>query len=324
MYLYFIITFAVTMLITALLSKLLIPVLRGHKIGQKILDVGPSWHKSKENTPTMGGMFFVAAAVSVTSVVSVFVFSGRGFPTKLALTLFLCFAMSAVGMLDDVTKLHKGKNEGLSATAKFLLQLLVAVIYLLMSALFCDINTVMAIPFFGVEADLGVFYYFIMLILICGVVNSVNLTDGVDGLAASVTGFVCVFFASVALYFGYDDAAIFSGAVIGGCAGFLIFNFHPAQVFMGDTGSLFLGAAVISLAVLCGTPLISLVIGIVYVIETLSVMLQVTSYKLFKKRIFLITPIHHHFEKLGVSENKIVTGACALTVLAGVAAWFGI
>ena len=323
MYLYFIITFAASMLITALLCKLFIPVLKGHRIGQKILDIGPSWHKPKENTPTMGGMFFVAAAVSVTAVASAFVFNGKGFPTKLALTLFLCFAMSAVGMADDVAKLRRGRNEGLSATAKFLLQFAVAVIYLLMSALFCDINTVMAIPFFGIEADLGVFYYFIMLILICGVVNSVNLTDGVDGLAASVTGFVGVFFAAVALYSGYDDAAVLSGAVIGGCAGFLIFNFHPAKVFMGDTGSLFLGAAVVSLAILCGSPLISLLIGLVYVIETVSVILQVTSYKLFKKRIFLIAPIHHHFERLGASENAIVLAACALTVVAGVAAWFG-
>ncbi len=324
MYICFIITFSITLALTAILCRLFIPVLKGHKVGQKILDIGPSWHKSKENTPTMGGIFFVAASVSTIAAASVFAFAGKEFPTKLFLTLFLCFSMSAVGILDDITKLRHKANGGLSAAAKFLLQLSVAAIYLLLSALFCDINTTLAIPFSGVSVDLGVFYYIIMLILICGVVNSVNLTDGIDGLAASVTGFVGVFFAAVALYYGYDDAVLLSGAIIGGCAGFLIFNFHPARVFMGDTGSLFLGAAVVSMAILCGSPLISLLAGLVYIIETLSVIIQVTVYKLTKKRVFKMAPIHHHFEKCGAGETQIVAGACIVTALACVLAWFGI
>lgn len=324
MYICFIATFAVTFVLTAVLCRLFIPVLKGHKIGQKILDIGPSWHKSKENTPTMGGVFFVTAAVSSTACASVFAFYGKEFPTRLALTLFLCFAMSAIGITDDLSKLRKGKNEGLSAAAKFLLQLLAASIYLLLSALLCDINTVLAIPFFGVSVDLGVFYYFIMIILICGVVNSVNLTDGIDGLAASVTALVGVFFAAAALYYGYDDAVLLSAAVIGGCGGFLIFNFNPAKVFMGDTGSLFLGAAVVSMAILCGSPLISLVIGAVYVVETLSDILQVGCYKLTKKRIFKMAPFHHHLERCGMSEKSIVALACAVTVCFGALAWFGL
>ncbi|MBO4217645.1 MAG: phospho-N-acetylmuramoyl-pentapeptide-transferase [Clostridia bacterium] len=324
MYIYFIIVFSVTFSLTALLCRLFIPVLKGHKVGQKILDIGPSWHKSKENTPTMGGIFFVAASVSATAAAAFFAFYGKEFPARLFLTLFLCFAMSAVGIVDDLTKLRRKSNGGLSAAAKFILQLAVAAIYLLMSALFCDINTVLALPFTGTSVDLGIFYYIIMLILICGVVNSVNLTDGIDGLASSVTGFVGVFFAAAALFYGYDDAVLLSAAIIGGCAGFLIFNFHPARVFMGDTGSLFLGAAVVSMAILCGSPLISLLIGIVYIIETLSVIIQVSVYKLTKKRVFRMAPIHHHFEKCGASENQIVLVACLITVAAGVIAWFGL
>jgi len=221
-----------------------------------------------------------------------------------------------IGIIDDAAKLYKKENTGLTAPQKFFLQLVVASAFVGIMAYKGYINTVMYIPFFKAEVDFGFFYYIISVVLICGIVNSVNLTDGIDGLAASVTAVVCAFFMVMASAADNGTVGLFASAVFGGCIGFLIYNAYPAKIFMGDTGSLFLGGAVIGLAFLYASPLIILVVGIVYVIETASVILQVTYYRLSHgKRLFKMAPIHHHFEKCGFSENKIVFTAISITVI---------
>lgn len=311
---------------TVLLSRRIIPILKSHKVGQKILDIGPRWHKSKEGTPTMGGICFILAILIV--MAGVFVYFGiRGGASTLiplALTLGLATVNGMVGFVDDYTKLVKKQNEGLLAYQKFLLQVIVAIIYVFVLQRTGYLTTVLYIPYFGIEWDMGILYYVFAIILITGIVNSVNLTDGIDGLASSLSLVVGIFLCILSIAVENLSLGLTSSCLIGGTLGFLVFNFYPARVFMGDTGSLFLGGMVVGSAFLMNNPLLVLIFGLVFVIETFSVMLQVTVYKLTKKRVFKMAPIHHHFEKCGWSEIKIV---CVFSVLAAVfcaLAWFGI
>lgn len=321
-----------TFVATVLISRKLIPILKSHKMGQTILEIGPRWHKSKEGTPTMGGIAFIIPAI---------VFGGAGFAylavtdgvrraLPLLFTLLLGLAGGLIGCIDDMAKLKKKQNEGLTASQKFILQFVVSALYLLGMTLTCGIKTAIYIPFVGVELELGFFYYVVAILLLTGVINSVNLTDGIDGLASSVTLVVGLFFTAAGYMFADaepDGTLLVLGAVIvGGCAGFLVYNFYPARVFMGDTGSLFLGGLVVGGAFMMNNPLLVVVFGIVYIIETASVMLQVGFFKLTHgKRIFKMTPIHHHFEKCGWSEIKIVVVASLITVVAAaVSLIFGI
>lgn len=315
--------------ITVGVSKKLIPVLKSHKMGQRILEIGPRWHKSKEGTPTMGGLAFILAAVIVGIAGSVYLAITDGIRATLPFMFTLALGLTGglIGCVDDSAKLRKKQNEGLTAPQKFILQVVAAALYLLGMTLVCGIDTKLFIPFFGVTIDFGIMYYVVSMILITGIINAVNLTDGIDGLCSSVTLVVGLFFTAAGYMNGLaepDGSTILLGAVIiGSCAGFLVYNFYPARVFMGDTGSLFLGALVVGGSFMIGNPLLVLVFGIVYVIETASVILQVGYFKLTHgKRLFKMSPIHHHFEKCGWSEIKIVVVASAVTLIAALLSIF--
>lgn len=318
--------------ISAIVGKFLIPYLHKLNFGQTILEVGPNWHKNKQGTPIMGGIMFIVAIVFVTVVSTVtymmigpkfihaffadipreaiFIFAGLG----------LALANGLIGFIDDFTKVVKKRNLGLTAVQKLILQFIAAGAYLAVLGI-AGFGTTTIIPFVG-EVDLGIFYYIIAAIGIVGIVNSVNLTDGVDGLNGSVTFFACVAFMLISCMMSYLGVTAMSAASAGACLGFLVWNFHPAKVFMGDTGSLFLGGLVCALAFATGMPILLLPIGIIYIAEELSVVLQVSYFKLTHgKRLFKMSPIHHHFEMCGWSEVKIVTVFSIVTALFGAVAF---
>jgi len=312
---------------TVLISHKLIPVLKSHKMGQRILEIGPRWHKGKEGTPTMGGIAFIFAAVIVGIFGCIYLGITDGLRSTLPImfTLALGAAGGLIGCIDDMAKLKRKQNEGLTASQKFILQVIAAALYLLAMTLVCGAQTELYIPFVNISIELGILYYVFAMFLLTGMINSVNLTDGIDGLASSVTFVVGVFF-TIAAYRNDmaepDGSLLLLGALtVGACAGFLVYNFYPARVFMGDTGSLFLGGIVVGGAFMMGNPLLVVVFGIVYVIETASVILQVLYFKLTHgKRLFKMSPIHHHFEKCGWSEIKIVVVATIVTAIASVIA----
>ena len=326
----FSLTAVITFIITVLTSRRLIPFLRSKKMGQHILEIGPRWHKSKEGTPTMGGVAFIAASMicGIAAAVYMIIHTGSASSAGLIATLAYALVCGLIGIADDLAKFTKRENEGLTAPQKYLLQLIAAGAYLFTLIRSGCVTTELAIPFTDISVDLGVFYYIFSLILLTGIDNSVNLTDGVDGLASGVTFVVGVFFALAALA-GADapvtDLAVIAALLIGSTLGFLIYNFYPARVFMGDTGSLFLGGLVAGGAFLCSSPLIIVLCGIVYIAESASVILQVGYFKLTGgKRLFLMSPIHHHFEKKGWSEVKIVSVFCVVTAVFCAVAWFGL
>ncbi len=315
--------------LTAVLTYFIIPILKGKKVRQHILEIGPRWHSSKEGTPTMGGIgFIMAILISLLGISIYYIVKGKQTElVPLALTVGLAVMNGMIGFFDDFCKLMKKQNEGLKAYQKFALQVIAAIIYLAVMKLCGCIDTVLHIPFTNINVELGFVYYIFALLTIVGIVNSVNLTDGIDGLASSVTLVVFIFFAlSAFLKYNAENSslALISGALIGGMIGFLIFNLNPARVFMGDTGSLFLGGAVVGTAFVIDEPIIVFIIGGMYAVESLSVILQVGSFKLRHKRIFKMAPIHHHFEKCGWKENKIVIVFSAVTVALCVIAWFGL
>lgn len=301
----------VSFAVTALISPVLIPWLKKLKFGQEILEIGPSWHKSKEGTPTMGGIAFICG-VSVAVVLSLLV--------RPSLPLLMIFVISLgfgiIGFTDDYIKVVKKRNLGLTARQKFTLQTILAVIYVVVMARTGNLDNHIIIPFSEKTVAMPwILYVILILFVVTGTVNAVNLTDGIDGLATSITVVVSMFFAAVSVMFSDMDSMWYSIAVLGGCLAFLMFNAHPAKMFMGDTGSLFLGGSVSVLAVGLKMPLILIIVGFVYLFETLSVIIQVTSYKLTKKRVFKMTPIHHHFEMCGWKENRIVGVFTATTVM---------
>lgn len=312
--------------LTAILGRLIIPILRAKKVGQHILEIGPRWHHSKEGTPTMGGICFILAILLTLLGVAVF-YAVRGEQSKLiplALTMALAVMNGLIGFVDDFCKLMKKKNEGLKAYQKSALQVVVALLYIALLHMLGYIDTTLHIPFTDISVELGFVYYIFALLVIVGMVNSVNLTDGIDGLASSVTLIVFVFFAFVGINYLDTSVTMISAVLIGAMLGFLVYNLNPARVFMGDTGSLFLGGAVTGTAFLIREPILIFLIGGVYAMESLSVILQVGSFKLRHKRIFKMAPIHHHFEKCGWKENKIVIVFSTVTALLCVLAWFGL
>ncbi len=315
----FITALILTFGITVVISKKLIPALKSRKMGQKILEIGPRWHKSKEGTPTMGGLAFITASVIVGILGGVYLWNTDGMESTIPfmMTLMLGVFGGFIGCIDDAAKLRNRRNEGLTAPQKFLLQLVAAALYLWGMGVVNGGNTELYIPYLDAGFDLGVWYYIISMILITGMMNSVNLTDGIDGLSSGVTLAVGAFFAVSGFITGIADGPIIllGAVIIGSAAGFLVYNIHPAKVFMGDTGSIFFGGLVVGGAFMMKNPLIILVCGFVYVMETLSVILQVVYFKLTHgKRLFKMAPIHHHFEKCGWSENKIVLVFTAATV----------
>ncbi|MDR0324559.1 MAG: phospho-N-acetylmuramoyl-pentapeptide-transferase [Oscillospiraceae bacterium] len=302
---------------------LLLPVLRRLKLGQKILEIGPNWHKSKEGTPTMGGFFFMLAiTVAVAAVGWREMLNGQF--THLFILLF-AWVCGGIGFIDDLAKVRKKENQGLTAPQKLLLQLSAAAAFLALTRYFGYTTSDVAIPFTSIVLSLPWPVYLTLGILfVAGFVNAVNLADGVDGLCTGEGLPVAVFFGMLALSLENPGAAVFAGALAGGLLGFLWFNFNPAKVFMGDTGSLFIGGALCGLAFAMDRPLILIVAGLVYLLVMLSVVLQVTYFKLTKgKRIFKMSPIHHHFELSGWKEKKVFTVFTAFSMIMCAIAWFG-
>lgn len=287
-------------------GKFYIPWLRKMKAGQEIRQDGPTWHMSKTGTPTMGGVMFIIACVFVCLTVG-FDSMRQGDYTHIFVLLF-AMVFGAIGFLDDWEKLRKKQNLGLSAKAKFLLQLLAALAFVLLLRKLGYISTHLYIPFWNTEVYIPEALYFILAaFIIVGTVNAVNITDGIDGLASGTSLPVCLFFVAVTFLWGekYLALGIFASALLGGLLGFLVYNFNPAKAFMGDTGSLFLGGAIAALAFSYDMPLILIPLGIVYIIETLSDIIQVTYFKLTHgKRVFKMAPFHHHLEMGGWTGKK--------------------
>ena len=315
------ISFAVT---CAAGAKLILPALRRLKAGQSIRADGPKWHAGKSGTPTMGGLMFILG-IGAAVVIAGWQEMRQGVFTHLYLYLF-ALVFGVIGFLDDYEKVKKHRNLGLTALQKFLLQVAAAVAFLALMRVEGLLTPSLYVPFFNVELQLSWPVYLVFAaFVIVGTVNAVNITDGLDGLATSVTIPVALFFVSAATWAGYRQLGVFAGALVGGLLGFLLFNFHPAKVFMGDTGSLFLGGAVAAMAFAFDMPLVLLLVGIVYIIETLSDIIQVPYFKLTHgRRIFKMAPLHHHFELCGWSEVRIVVVFTAVSALFCALAYFGV
>lgn len=330
-------------ILTAVLSHFIIPILVAKKAGQPIRKEGPKSHYTKAGTPTMGGIAFIFAILFI-ALVAVIVYAIRGEQNRfipLGLTLALAVFNGMIGFFDDYRKLLKKQNEGLKAWQKFALQVIAAIAYIVLLVNFGGLDTTIHFPFIDKTVELGLLYYVFAVILIVGVVNSVNLTDGLDGLASSVTLTVAIFFAVVLFTIktpilendGTRSSLSFvSSALIGATIGFLIYNHHPAKVFMGDTGSLFLGGMVVGSAFIIDEPLIIVIAGGVFIFEAISVMLQVGIFKITKKitgkkegfRLFKCAPAHHHFEACGWNEITVDTVFSLVTLLLCGIAWLGL
>ena len=311
--------------VSAITGKFLVPKLRALKAGQSIREDGPTWHAGKAGTPTMGGLMFILGIF-----VAIFI---CGFPGMLRgdckhLYIF-AFALifGVIGFLDDYEKVKHKQNLGLTAIQKFLLQLVAAIAFLTLMRFEGMLTPNLYVPFWGTHLILSWPVYMIFAaFVIVGTVNAVNITDGIDGLAGSVTVPVGLFFSMLAFWWqGYEQLGVYAAALVGGLLGFLIYNFHPAKVFMGDTGSLFLGGTVAALAFAYDMPLVLVPVGIVYICETLSDILQVAYFKATHgKRLFKMAPLHHHFELCGWSEVKLVAIFTLVSALGCIAAMFGV
>lgn len=311
---------------TAGLGYLIIPFLRKLKFGQTILDIGPNWHKDKQGTPTMGGIMIIAGfLLSIAVAFAYSAFSGGIFITELKISyrlnhfisgIVMALAMGAIGFMDDYVKVVKKRNLGLTARQKTFLQLLISAGYLA-SLLLGGMKTT-NIPFVGdidITRGFGLLFWPIALMFIYGFTNAVNLTDGIDGLASSVTLVVACAFLFASGLLQIFSINVLSAALGGACVGFICWNAKPAKVFMGDTGSMFLGGMVVALSFGVGRPILLIFAGCTYLFEALSDVIQVAYYKKTKKRVFKMAPLHHHFEMCGWSEQKIVFVFSLVTVV---------
>ncbi|RKD34296.1 phospho-N-acetylmuramoyl-pentapeptide-transferase [Thermohalobacter berrensis] len=298
----------ISFFITLILGPIVIPVLRKLKVGQKVRDEGPKSHLKKSGTPTMGGIIMLTALVITTLTSGIM---NKNIYILMAATL----GFGLIGFVDDFIKVVLKRSLGLRAYQKLIGQILLAVILAVYQSNTSFMGTKTIVPFFDLTIDLGPLYVPFIAFVVVGTVNSVNLTDGLDGLATGVTLIVLSFFSLISLHLGVDSIAVFSAALAGACLGFLKYNAHPAKVFMGDTGSLALGGAVSTIAILLNMPLIIPIVGGIYFVEALSVIIQVISYKLTGKRVFRMSPLHHHFELKGWKETKVVTVFWITTVI---------
>lgn len=298
--------------VVLVLGPIFIPLLHKLKFGQSIREEGPKSHQAKSGTPTMGGIFLIAGVVVATII-------RAELTSEILLALFIMLGHFVLGFLDDYIKVVKKRNLGLKARQKLLGQIIIAVVTIFIATRELGIQTTLWIPIGGEYIELGALYYVLILLVIVGASNAVNLTDGLDGLASGVMAIAASCYGVVCLLTRHDELAIFCAAIVGACIGFLRFNFHPAKVFMGDTGSLALGGAFAALGILTHTELLLVVIGLVFVCEALSVILQVISFQTTGKRIFRMSPIHHHFELGGWSEVKVVFVFWTVGLIAGVA-----
>jgi phospho-N-acetylmuramoyl-pentapeptide-transferase len=302
-------TMLVAFAISIVACPLFIRLLRRLQFGQQVRDDGPSRHRFKAGTPTAGGVvFFFAAAAALLA-------AREPFSPLLGLALFVTVGSGLIGWLDDYAKISRARSLGLKARNKLLGQFVIAAVFTAALVLTGNYDPVVAIPFTGAALDLGLLYPAFIFFLMIGFTNAVNLTDGIDGLATGAAIISLLAFLYIASQFAVPEIAQFSGALVGGCFGFLVYNLHPARIFMGDAGSLALGGALAAVAILTKTELTLVIIGGVFVLETLSVILQVISFQLTGRRIFLMSPLHHHFELKGWSEWQVVTAFWGLAFL---------
>ena len=288
---------------SAALGLFLVPMLKKLKVGQRIsIFVGDS-HRKKEGTPTMGGLIFILPTVAATIYL---LLSGKvSYTSNLGIVLLVFLGYASIGFLDDFLSIRKGNNEGLTAYQKLFMQVLIAIgffyIYMRNGG-----QTSFVVGMLGIDLELGWLYGLLILLVLVGASNAVNLTDGLDGLAGGLSAIAFIAFSLVSLMVGFEDIGIFSLILVGSLIGFLIYNTHPAKIFMGDTGSLALGAVMGAIAILTHRELTLLVVAGIFVFETLSVIIQTIWVQVFHKKLFLMTPVHHHFEKLGWMETDIV------------------
>lgn len=293
------ITMAFSAIFVLILGPIFIPILHQLKFGQSIREEGPKSHQKKSGTPTMGGIFLIASIVIATIM-------RAELTTEIILALFIMIGHWLLGFLDDYIKVVKKRNLGLKAKQKLLGQIIIAIVTMIIATEMLDIKTTLWLPFIDSEINLGVIYYALVLFVIVGASNAVNLTDGLDGLASGNMAIAASCYAIVCLLTNHNDLAIFCAAIVGACIGFLRFNFYPAKIFMGDTGSLALGGAFAAIGILTHTEVLLAVIGLIFVCEALSVIIQVISFQTTGKRVFKMSPIHHHFELSGWKETKVV------------------
>lgn len=276
-----------------------IPELHKLKFGQSIREEGPKSHQAKSGTPTMGGIMIILGITLGTIVAA-------PLSTEILLALFITLGHFVLGFMDDYIKVVKKRNLGLKARQKMLGQIIIAVVTMIIGTQSLGIDTSVWVPVLNISVNIGIGYYFLLLFVMVGTSNAVNLTDGLDGLASGTVAIAASAYAVVCLKMGHPDLAIFCAAIVAACVAFLRFNAHPAKVFMGDTGSLALGGAMAAVGILTHTEVLLAIIGFVFVCEALSVIIQVTSFKTTGKRVFRMSPIHHHFELGGWSEWKVV------------------
>ena len=307
--------------LSGVLGLILLPVLRALKAGQSVREIGPTWHNIKAGTPLMGGLMFIGATIIC---LLGNLFSIENYTVFYTLAFALCFGL--VGFLDDFFKVKFKRDLGLTAFQKMALQMVVSAIYLYILYRQGVMTASLYIPFFNVSFDIHpIVYIFFAMFVMVGTVNAVNLTDGVDGLCATVTLPVMVFFAAAACAKGMWDLALLPACLFGALIAYLFYNWHPAKVFMGDTGSLFLGGVVTALAFALDMPLILILVGFVYMMEVVSDLIQFAYFRATHgKRIFKMAPIHHHFEMCGWKEEKIVLVFTAVTAVMCILAWIGI
>ena len=318
---YMFLTLLISCFFTILLGKLIIPALTKLKFGQTILKIGPSWHQKKQGTPTMGGLMFIfgilfSLVVCVplyyinNSKMGIQIFETDLMIVKLCAGLVMALGFGMIGFIDDLIKIKRGKNLGLNAKQKLILQFVVAAMFLgtiyLAETFYCGApKTFLKIPIFGI-VNLDLFYWIFSALVIVGIVNAVNLNDGVDGLCGSVSSVVACGFMLISKIFNMQGMGLLSSSMFGSCLGFLFWNFYPAKVFMGDTGSLFLGGLICALGYITGNIPLLILFSLTYILEMFSVILQVVYFKISKgKRLFKMSPVHHHFEMIGFSEKKI-------------------
>ncbi len=306
----FFLGFLLSLVLTILFTKKLIPIIKAKKYGQRILEVGPNWHKAKEGTPTMGGLGFIFAII-ISFLIYCFFIRNNNEPRKIICLLnVIVYAIlnGLIGIIDDMAKIRNKRNEGLTPIKKFTFQSVAAILFLISFRFTVGIETSIKIPFVKNEIELGFFFYILAFFVLCGFVNAVNLSDGIDGLASCLTLTVASLFVLLGVAQNDSSIVFLSASLVGAMLGFLVFNFYPAKVFMGDTGSLFLGAIVVAYSFLINNILLVILYGFVFLCEALSVILQVVYFKITKgKRILKMAPLHHHFEKCGWSEIKVVS-----------------
>ena len=312
--------------LTTLLGFMMIPWLRRLKFGQVFNEIGPTWHQKKSGTPTMGGLMIICGVVlSLATGFITYILKQpqimndqyRQERFRLYMSVIIALMFGLIGFVDDMMKIKNHQNLGLTAKKKLIPQVAIAVFYLFVMVKFGGATTEWIFPFIG-KVQLGWFYYPLSVFTIVGFVNAVNLTDGLDGLSSSVTFFYSLSMIIVSAVLGYVSTGLFATAIAGACIGFLVWNFYPAKVFMGDTGSMFLGGAVVAMAFGISYPVLLFLSGIVYLCEAFSDILQIGYFKLTHgKRIFKMAPIHHHFELSGLSEIQIALLFSAVTICGG-------